>query len=136
MMAGVGDLGVVDGEQIVAQYKFGDLYLIVTCYDYFDGVSHWFYVVGPNGEIIDMATTPDYFGFLEDLEIVDTNRISFGFFGTHSLWNLEMHVHGFWSFRLVHLARRLNKYLLRKRFVSLKCTRGPTWTFSKKAPAL
>lgn len=134
LMTGIGEIGIISGEQIVAQYQLQDLFLIVTCYDYFDGVSHWYYVVDRSGSIIDAASTPDYFGFLERMEVDEPNRISFGFFGTHSRWCLDLHENGFWSFRLEHLIRRMNKYLLRKRYISLKCTPGPVWTLSKKEP--
>lgn len=133
-MAGIGDVGVISGEQIVAQYQFRNLFLLVTCYDYFDGVSHWYYVVDQSGTIVDAASTPDYFGFLERLEVVESNRISFGFFGTNDRWYMELDERGFWSFRLGHLARRMNRFLLRRRFISLKCTRGPAWIFSSKGP--
>lgn len=123
-MAGVGEVGVVMGEKIVAQFQVQDLSLVVTCYDYFDGVSHWLYVVDGRGVIVDSASTPDYFGFLERLEVDGPNRISFGFFGTNDRWSLELHVHGFWSYRLEHLVRRINGHVLCKRYMSLRCSRS------------
>ncbi|XLZ72977.1 hypothetical protein ABT364_13675 [Massilia sp. SR12] len=118
-MAGIGEVGVVKGEQIVAQFECQGLFLVVTCYDYFDGVSHWYYVVDGSGVIVDSASTPDYFGFLERLEVEEANRISFGFFGTNDRWSLELHVQGLWSYRFEHLARRINRHMLRKRYMSL-----------------
>jgi hypothetical protein len=53
---------VIHGEAIAAQFACGKHFLLVTQYDYFDGVSYWFYLVNDKVRVVDLASTPDYFG--------------------------------------------------------------------------
>lgn len=54
----------LSGDEISAQFVLRDRYLIVTHYDYFDYVSHWFHLVDRSGTVIDMLSTPAYLGSL------------------------------------------------------------------------
>jgi hypothetical protein len=116
---------VVNGDEIAGQFLLAGHSLIVTNYDYFDGVSTWFYLVDPTGKVIDNVSTPDYFGFIQDVKVQGPSGINFGFYGTNDRWELLVHESGFWSFKLAALARRINRFFWRKRYISLKCVKNP-----------
>ena len=122
---------VVYGESIKHQFACGKLSLIITHYDYFDGVSHWFYLVGPTGQLLDAASTPDYFGFLDRLDVVSSTQIGFSFHGTNDRWSVSVDTGGFWSLDWSHVARRLNRFICSRRFLTFHCVYGPPW----KGPA-
>lgn len=114
---------VVEGDEIVRQYACGDLFLLITRYDYFDGVSHWFYVVNECGRVKDEASTPDSFGFLAGITVEGESQLSFGF-GTRDRWTLIVREGGVWSFTAADLARRAGWFLLRRRYLSLSSKAG------------
>jgi hypothetical protein len=111
----------VEGDEIVRQYACGDLFLLITRYDYYDGVSHWFYVVDGRGRVKDEASTPDGIGFLAGITVEGESQLSFGFFGADDRWTLILREGGVWSFTTADLARRAGRFLLRKRYLSLSC---------------
>jgi hypothetical protein len=111
---------IVNGDEIAGEFLLSGYSLIITSYDYFDGVSTWFYLIDPSGKIIDNVSTTDYFGFIQDVNIPGVRTLHFGFFGTDDRWELIVHPAGFWSFRFPELARRINRFIWRKRYISLK----------------
>lgn len=117
----------VFGDELAAQFQIGELFIVVTTYDYYDAASHWFHLVRGDGKIIDAVATPDYFGFIQDVDTSQPGKLSFGFFGTNDRWTLQVHGEGFWSFRYRDLARRMNWFLLSKRYLTLLGTKGPPW---------
>jgi hypothetical protein len=117
---------MLEGDEIVRQYACGDLFLVITSFDYYDGVSHWFYVLNGHGRVKDEASTPDRVGFLAGLTVDGESQLSFGFFETDERWTLILRQGGFWSFTGADLARRAGWFLLRKRYLSLSCKAGST----------
>lgn len=99
--------------------QLGTCSLVITSYDYFDGVCTWFYLLDCTGVMIDSASTPDYFGFIQDIEVREPATIHFGFFGTDERWELTTREKGCWSFAPAQLARRINRFFFRKRFMLL-----------------
>jgi hypothetical protein len=112
---------VIFGDEIDGVYRFGSLHLLITRYDYYDGVSHWFSVLDQQGKILDMASTPDYFGFIEWIEQPSQDSLRFGFFGTNDIWQVRICTEGEWSFKLSDLARRWNRYFSSKRHLFFSC---------------
>jgi hypothetical protein len=125
---------VVDGDEIVAQFLCDGFTVLVTNYDYFDGVSTWFHLIDDKGEIRDIVTTPDYFGFLHSVESHAELELNFGFYGTNDQWNLRRHEKPIWSFRIGELRSRANRFLFSRRHLMLACTKGEPWFFPPAQP--
>lgn len=119
---------IVCGDEMAGQISLAGHALVITHYDYFDGTSTWFYLIDAAGKIIDNVSTPDYSGFIEDIEVHDTTSISFSFMGTDDRWKLQILASGRWSFSLGDLARRLNRFFWRKRYMSLTRMKKPRTT--------
>lgn len=120
---------VVKGDKIDALYCFGSVNLLVTSYDYYDGVSHWFSILDRSGRILDMASTPDYFGFIEVFCPPPQDGLKFSFFGTNDVWQLHVNDKGAWSFSMNDILRRMNRYMLSKRHMFFRCEQGAPWIF-------
>lgn len=125
---------VVDGDEIAAQFLCDGFVVLVTSYDYYDGVSNWFHLIDPEGKIRDIVTTPDYFGFLQCVESQAELELNFGFYGTNDQWCLRMHEKPIWSFRIGELRSRANRFLLSRRRLMLACTKGEPWVFPPTHP--
>jgi hypothetical protein len=119
---------IVHGDNISVQYEYGSHLLLITNHDWFEGTSHWFYWLNSSGHVVDQASTPDYFGFIQDLAVDEPDTIRFGFFGTNDKWSLLVSEPGVWSFAPAHLLRRANRFLLAKRHLSFNCIKGEPWT--------
>jgi hypothetical protein len=119
----------VHGDGLAGQYECegAGVFLLVTQYDHYESVAHWFYVVTRDGEILDQATTPDYFGFLERPVVEPPATLAFGFYGTHDQWRVRVQPTGVWSFDRLALRLRLNRFLLRKRYMTFACQPGAPW---------
>jgi len=116
---------LVSGEEILLQREFGDAYLLATSYDYYDGVHHWFYLLDAHGRVLDLVSPPDYFGFVGDVEAVGTSAIRFRFLpGGEDWWTLTVNIRGRWWYNADDLRYRLNRFLVLKRHLSLKCEGG------------
>ena len=115
---------VVNGVDIEFELRCGDQTLIATSYDYFDGSSHWIYLLRRDGKPIDQLSMPDQFGFLQNLEVISPTEIAFGFYGTHDRWNLVVQADGFWSFALRALLSRPGRLWFSKRRLALRQTKG------------
>lgn len=115
------------GDTLAGQYECDGVFLLVTQYDHYEAVAHWFYVVTRDGEILDQATTPDYFGFLERAVVEPPATLAFGFYGTHDQWRVRVQPMGVWSFDRLSLRLRLNRFLLRKRYMTFACQPGAPW---------
>ncbi len=115
---------LVYGDELAAQYQFGSLCLVVTAYDYFDGVNYWFYLLNPAGKVVDMASTPDYFGFIEWHEAQFEDELRFGFYGSNDRWHLLIRQQPFWSFEKAQLALRMNRFMFCKRHLTFTCTKA------------
>jgi hypothetical protein len=118
---------VVWGDELTRQYHCGARYLLITNYDHFEAVTHWFYLLGSDGRVIDQASTPDYFGFFEKESIEASQELSFGFYGTNDRWRLRVMESGQWSFAWFNLRLRVNRFLLRKRFLHFERSVGEPW---------
>lgn len=127
-LAGAPAKTVVWGDDLSAQFACGAGTLLVTNYDYFEGVHHWVYLIDPHGEIADLATLPDYFGFMQDIAVISPTEISCSFYGTHDRWFITVAERPRWSFLPGDIARRLNRFFLRKRLLALRCEPGPPWS--------
>ena len=125
---------VVNGEEIVAQFSCNGFTVLVTNYDYFDGVSNWFHLIDDAGKILDIVTTPDYFGFLQSVESQAELELNFGFYGTNDQWRLFLHEKPIWSFRIRELSSRANRFLFSSRRLMLTCTKGEPWSFTPPEP--
>ncbi|EMN99316.1 hypothetical protein LEP1GSC112_0538 [Leptospira interrogans serovar Pomona str. UT364] len=64
--------GVLEGEQIEAQFKCSGGFLLITSYNYYDGTDYWYYFLNTDLEVKDMIFDP-YVSFLyvEKIDIVD-----------------------------------------------------------------
>ncbi|MBB3117290.1 hypothetical protein [Pseudoduganella violacea] len=120
---------VVDGDEIAAQFLCDGFIVLVTNYDYFDGVNTWIHLLDEDGKIRDIVTTPDYFGFLQEVEIQSERELNFGFYGTNDRWSLRLREKPVWSFRIEELRSRANRFLFSKRRLMLACTKGKPWFF-------
>lgn len=118
---------VLWGREIDIELTCGPFTFLHTNYDYFYGSHHWIYLLDPVGRPIDMLCMPDVFGFISDLKIVSPQEITFGYYGTNDKWSLTVWEHGYWSFTPNELARRLNRFLLSKRFLEVRRTKGEPW---------
>jgi hypothetical protein len=116
------------GDMLAAQYECDGVFLLVTHYDHYEAVAHWFYVVTREGKVLDQAATPDYFGFLERAVVEAPATLAFGFYGTHDQWRVRVQQTGFWSFSWLALRLRLNSFLLRKRYMSFRHRPGAPWS--------
>lgn len=119
---------IINGEEIEAQYLMGSQFLVVTHYDYFDGVSYWFYLFNQNGKMIDCVSTPDYDGFIQWSNTSLPSEAEFGFFGTNDKWTISVDEAGFRSFNPNQLLRRLNRFFFSRRYLTLVCKKGHSWT--------
>ncbi|MFZ6654077.1 hypothetical protein [Undibacterium sp. TJN19] len=90
---------IVHGDEVAAQFSCADWYVVMTQYDYFDGTSHWFYLIDKQLRRKDACSPPDSFGFLQDVEFVADACIQFGFYGSEQQWSLAIVPQGFWSLR-------------------------------------
>lgn len=115
---------VVEGDEFAEQFACGDLFLLITRYDYYNATSHWFYVVDGQGRVKDRAATPDRVGFVAEITMEADSQLSFGFSGTDERWTLILKESGEWSFTAADLARRAGWFLLRKRYLFLSCKAG------------
>jgi hypothetical protein len=106
---------VVYGDRIEKVCRFGANHLLVTSYDYFDGVHHWFTMLNSRGKILDMATTPDFLGFIQWLDSPSPDCLRFSFFGADDIWQIRVLSEGTWSFRRIDIERRWNRYVFAKR---------------------
>jgi hypothetical protein len=80
----------LSGDTLQYQYRCTGGYLLVTCYDYFDGVQYWFTLLSDDLRVMDVISTPDYFGFMQDIERPGQDMLSFGFFDTADRWRLAV----------------------------------------------
>lgn len=120
-------LQMISGDEIAAQFQMGPFFIVVSTYDYFDAASHWFYLLRADGRIIDAVSTPDYFGHIQNIDLTQRGRLSFGFFGTNDRWTLDVRDTGEWSFAYRDLVRRINRFVLCKRYLTLTGHKGPPW---------
>lgn len=111
---------VVPGDEISAQYACGDVSLVITHFDHFEAVSHWCLAIDRDGAMLDRVSTPDYFGFIERIVVESPDSISFGFHGTAQRWQIQLHPAGFRSYARAELGLRWNRFLFRRRFLSLR----------------
>ncbi|CDG84752.1 hypothetical protein GJA_4142 [Janthinobacterium agaricidamnosum NBRC 102515 = DSM 9628] len=110
---------VVWGDTLAAQYACDNFFLLVTHYDYFDGVNCWFHLLDQHGRLKDVVTTPDHFGFMLPAQAVTSCRLDFGFYDSTERWSLEVRPAGFWSFGKADLLARSGRFLFSKRFLQL-----------------
>ncbi len=120
------DIAVM-GDEIELGARMDSHFLVATADDYFDGCSHWFYLLDPALRLLDAVSMPDTFGFLQNVEQIAENALRFSYFGTNDSWHLEIDQPGRHAFSPNHLLRRPNRFLLAKRHLLLKCTKGPKW---------
>ena len=119
---------VVNGDEIGFELSCGEHTLLATSYDYFDGCHHWIYLLNRDGVPVDQLSMPDEFGFVQDVTVVSANEVAFGYYGTNDRWNLVVREGGFWSYAPGVLARRFNRFLLAKRRLALRYTKGAPWS--------
>jgi hypothetical protein len=124
---GVATNVVVQGDELTRQYRCGEHYLLITNYDHFEAVTHWFYLLGSDGRIVDQASTPDYFGFLEHESVETPRELAFGFYGTNDRWRLRVLDEGQWSFSWRSVRVRPTSFFCRRRFMSFERSVGAPW---------
>lgn len=121
-------LGVsVNGDDIDHVLELNSFYVIATTYDYFDGCNHWLYLLDQHMKLMDAVSMPDYFGFLEGIERLSHDEITFGYYGTHDKWTLRVERNGLSRYGVGDLLRRPNRFVLKKRYMLLTRTKGPKW---------
>ena len=110
---------VIEGERVSLQFSVGDQFLVATDYDYYDGSSNWFYLLSKEMKVLDRVSTPDYFGFIQDLELIDERGAQFGFFGASAKWELSVLPQPIRSYSLHHIRRRTGLYIFYRRYLKL-----------------
>jgi hypothetical protein len=110
---------VIAGDQIAVQRTLGQCYLVVSEYDYFDGVTCWFNLISKDFKLLDAVTTPDYRGLNDQIEVLERGRLRFGFVGTADGWELAVSQKPFWSFARRHLCCRIKPFIFRRRWLEL-----------------
>jgi hypothetical protein len=110
---------VIAGDQIAAQRKVGQFYLVVSEYDYFDGATCWFNLISTDFKLLDVVSTPDYMGLNDQIEVLEGGRLSFGFFGTADRWELAVSQKPFWSFARRHYWCRIKPFIYHRRWLEL-----------------
>lgn len=125
---------IINGDEIAFQYSVDKHYLVVTSYDYFEGVSYWFYLFDENGRLLDLVSTPDYFGFIQWGNIDLPMEAKFSFYGANDNWTITINEVGYWSYRKIHLLVRMNNFFLSKRYVTLTVEKdiSPSWNSESK----
>ena len=133
-------IAVVNGEAISFQQDFGELTLIATHYDFFDGCNHWLYLFRGN-TLLDQLTLPDSFGFVDKVQRRSANTVQFSFHvickpqddetpqarnwrlydEKHQAWELTINPHGHWNWHWSALKRRPNRFLLSRRYLQVRC---------------
>jgi hypothetical protein len=114
----------VKGDDIGLQLRCGALTLLATSYDYFDGCNNWIYLLDQDGRPLDLLRMPDYFGFIREVDVRAPNEIAFGYLGTEDRWRLVVHPDGYWSYAPGAMLRRLNRFLLSRRYLSVQRSKG------------
>lgn len=117
---------VVHGDRIAAQFRCDRVHLLVTQYDHYESVSHWFHVIGPGGAVLDLAATPDTFGFLDQTTIEPSQSLLCGFFGSAQRWRVRVLDPAVWSFTALDLRLRANRFLLSKRHLRFEPIAPPS----------
>lgn len=119
---------VVYGDRLHHQFQCDAGYLLVTSYDYFEGTHHWFYLSDLNGHVLDRVSTPDYFGFIEKVQIEEVSSIGFGFFGTNDRWSLTVRKSRSRFALASSVVRRFSGVIVGGRSLALRCTKGAPWS--------
>ena len=133
-------IAVVNGDQISFQQDFGELTLIATHYDYFDGCNHWLYLFRGN-TLLDQLTLPDSFGFVNKVQRISANTLQFSFhviceprddetpqarnwrlyYEKNQAWEVTVNPQGHWNWHWSALKRRPNRFLLSRRYLQVRC---------------
>jgi len=114
------------GDRIELQLRFNDGYLVITEYDYFDSSNWWINLLTKDGRVLDVVAPPDSFGYVKDVQINGSTQLRVVMYtsaDSEDWWDITVDPTGFPSFALRHLRMRLNRFLLRRRHLSLQCRR-------------
>ena len=111
---------VLNGVEIHKEYKIGKNTLLITYYDHFDGVMYWFNLLSETSNVLDVVSTPEYFGFIQNTKIVNNETITFGFYNTDDIWKIKCSDVGTWDFSITEVFKRPIKYMPRKRYLWLQ----------------
>jgi len=117
----------VFGEEIGLQLAGEEWSLIETCYDYFEGCSHWLYLFDRTGRRLDQISLPDVFGFIQEVSVKSPTEVSFGFGGTNDRWHVSIDSRGYWSYAPRTLLLRRNRKLFSKRHLRVWREKGLPW---------
>lgn len=80
----------LSGDTLQHQFRCTGGYLLVTCYDYFDGVQYWFTLLSDDLRVMDVISPPDYFGSMQDVGQPGPDMLSFRFVDTTDRWRLAV----------------------------------------------
>lgn len=111
---------VLNGVEIHKEYKIGKNTLLITYYDHFDGVIYWFNLLSETSKVLDVVSTPEYFGFLQNTEYVSDDTIAFGFHGTDDKWKIKCSEKATWCFSISEVFKRPIRHMLSKRYLWLQ----------------
>ncbi|WP_017852528.1 hypothetical protein [Leptospira interrogans] len=119
--------GVLEGEQIEAQFKCSDGFLLITSYNYYDGTDYWYYFLNTDLEVKDMIFDP-YVAFLyvEKIDIVDLRVLELSFLKPNETWHLVIHSKPIWDFSLSAILKRPFRFIFKKRIMSLFRLKPPS----------
>ncbi|EMO62623.1 hypothetical protein [Leptospira borgpetersenii] len=111
---------VLEGEQIEAQFKCLNGFLLITSYNYYDGTDYWYYFLNNDLEVKDMIFDP-YVSFLymEKTHIINSQTLQFSFLKPNQTWRLVIHFEPFWDFSLSAVLKRPFRFVFKKRILSL-----------------
>ena len=119
---------VVNGNDVGFQFKCGNLTVLATDLDYFDGVEHFIYLLNSEDRPIDQVSVSDTFGFLQGATPISETELSFGAFGTNDRWNLAVAKSGYWSYSCSEIRARFNSFIFAKRYLTVHRKKGPLWS--------
>ncbi len=115
---GISTRIVVNGDEIQHQFKVGDYTLLITHYDYFDGVDYWFSLINNKNRVVDIVRGPNRNCFITLIEVREFELL-FKYFDSDDIWSLEVFDKGSWKFKLFDIIRRHPKCWFYKKRIEL-----------------
>ena len=110
---------LVCGDEISHQFSVDGNTLLISHFDWLEGVSYWFKLVSERQKLIDVVSTPHYFGFIENISVTSENTLEFGFFNSRDRWRLHFNIPGKYCTDPRGFLRRPLRFWLKKCFLEI-----------------
>ncbi|EMJ91697.1 hypothetical protein [Leptospira alstonii] len=116
---------LLQGERLAAQFQCPWGYLLITDFNYYDGVDYWYYFLNNALEIKDVVSQPeDPVGYMEAIRMTEPHTLQFAFYTPRpdGTWRLELHPKPFWDMSPSVIRLRPLRFAFKKRTIVLsKC---------------